>query len=307
MQVDSSSVALAAAHSATVSSLVEQRLVLRGTPSFAPSSAASVAPQDSAEVTDPDALLIAWLYRLLTGKEAPGSFSLRSGAAGQAEAAADSAGASWSVSYSRREVYHEAESTSFVAEGSVTLASGSKIEFSLSLSMNRELTVINGVSVRAGNMSDPLVINFDGAGARLTAERQAFDLNSDGVDEMVATLAAGSAWLAQDRNGNGTVDNGGELFGPGTGSGFRELAALDADRDGWISEEDPGYNRLGVWNGGAFTSLREAGIGALLAAAVSTPFTFKDGLEELGRVRQSGVYLTESGTPGALQQVDLAL
>jgi hypothetical protein len=77
------------------------------------------------------------------------------------------------------------------------------------------------------------------------------------------------------------------------------------DHNGWIDESDAAYGRLGIWSEGKFSSLRDAGIGALSVAAASTPFALKDGSELLGQVRKSGVYLHEDGTPGALQQVDL--
>ena len=181
-------------------------------------------------------------------------------------------GSGASVTYSHRQVRHETETTTFSAAGKVKLDSGDTIEFSVKLSMNRELTEINGVAVRAGNMSDPIAVNLDGAGVRLNPDRQPFDLNGDGVDEMIATLAEGSAWLARDIDGNGAVDSGRELFGPSTANGFRELAALDTDRNGWIDEGDAAFVQLGLWRGDTFTSLSDAGIGALATAAVNTPF-----------------------------------
>jgi len=303
MRIESSVLALAAVHVAVDSVAVEERLEVRAGP-VAQARPKAAPSQDTVEIMDPNLLLIQWLYAFFTGRRMPMARSANPRPTAAA-AAPSPAGNAWGVSYTRREVHQEIEATSFAAEGSVRLESGATIDFSLQLEMNRQLTEINGVAFQAGNMSDPIVVNLDGAGVRLSGERQAFDLNGDGVDEMIATLAAGSAWLARDGNGNGQVDSGGELFGPDSGDGFRELAALDQDRNGWIDEGDAAYDGMGLWSGGAFTSLREAGIGALAVAAVSTPFALKVGSELLGQVRQSGVYLREDGMPGVLQQVDL--
>jgi hypothetical protein len=321
MKINSSSLVEAATHTAADSVEVQERLVFRRAAASAPATAAASAPavsgtatpMDGFEIFDPKMVLAQWLYRYFTGRDLPlVRVPQRGPAGGAATAATQVSGAPaavtpapWKVSYTRRDVHHEAESTSFSAEGKVTLQSGKTVEFSLKLDMNRELTEINTVTLGDGKASDPIAVNLDGAGVRLTSHRQAFDLNGDGMDETIATLAAGSAWLAQDVNGNGKVDSGRELFGPRSGDGFGELAALDQDHNGWIDEGDAGYGRLGVWSDGKFSSLRDAGIGAISVAVASTPFALKEGSELLGQVRKSGVYLREDGTAGALQQVDL--
>ena len=274
-------------------------------------SSAPAAGFDSTNYLDTRTALLLWVYEFFTGAKAHLiTFDASAAPAAASTPPANAAGAatpSWGVSYTRQETHQEAETTSFAADGTVKLKSGETVSFSLNLEMNRQLTEAKSFSFRAGNMVDPIAVNLDGTGARLSGQKTAFDLNGDGVNELIATLAEGSAWLAQDVNGDGKVNSGAELFGPASGNGFQELAAQDTDHNGWIDEGDAAYNRMGLWQDGAFTSLHDAGIGALATASVVTPFAQTDGAELLGQTRQSGVYLNEDGTPGALQQIDLKI
>jgi hypothetical protein len=294
MLVQATSLDLAATHAAVSSVEIEDRVEIRA--AAAQASASTSPADDSVDISDPKLLIAKWLFAYLSGRQPP---VLHRGSARHSVP-------TWSVSYSHREVRRETEATTFSATGSVKLASGAQIDFSVNLSLYREQVQTVGFSFGAGNMTDPIVVNLDGAGARLTSDRQAFDLDGDGADEMIANLAAGSAWLARDVNSNGTIDDGSELFGPATGNGFAELAQLDADGNHWLDEGDAAYTQLGLWRDGAFTSLGASGIGALSTASVATPFTMKDGDNLLGQARAAGVYLREDGGAGVLQQIDLA-
>lgn len=221
--------------------------------------------------------------------------------------------AGFGVEYDYHEVREEREATAFAASGVVRTADGQEIEFQVSLAMARSYREESNVSLRLGDArrKDPLVINFSGSAAQLTETRFAFDLDADGQTEDLPGLGAGSGFLVFDRNANGKADDGHELFGPQSGDGFSELAALDDDGNGWIDEGDAALKQLYVWEpgvagDGVLRPLRDLDIGALAVTAVVTPFELRtSNNDSLGAVRASSVYLREGGGAGAVQQIDL--
>lgn len=226
--------------------------------------------------------------------------------------------AGYGIEYDRHEIHSETEQTTFHAQGIIRTSDGKEIAFDLSLAMQRSFTEQTDVLLRAGDAvrKDPLVINFGGTAAQLQSTRFSFDLDSDGKAENVPLLSGTSGYLALDRNANGKIDSGSELFGAKSGNGFAELAAYDSDGNGWIDENDPIFSKLQVWspqadgNGapGTLVTLAQRGVGALMLARADTPFEIQDpDHQTLGAVRASSVYLSENGTAGSLQQIDLVV
>ena len=104
--------------------------------------------------------------------------------------------------------------------------------------------------------STPLVLSFDGAEPRLgAAAAAAFDIDVAGGCVSTDWPTSSTPWLALDRNGDGGIADGRELFGSGSrlatgrraANGFTALAELDADGNGKITATDPGFAELVLW------------------------------------------------------------
>ncbi|MBO5320519.1 MAG: hypothetical protein J6B01_12035 [Ruminococcus sp.] len=104
---------------------------------------------------------------------------------------------------------------------------------------------------------DPLVIDLGTPGIELTSVENGvhFDLDKNGFAEKTAWIGKEDGFLALDRNGNGFIDDGGELFGDQVimsngktaSSGFEALKDLDTNNDGIINKDDEQFENLRVW------------------------------------------------------------
>lgn len=216
------------------------------------------------------------------------------------------------VSLSATTSYHVEESLFFAAQGSVSTVDGRDISFELNLSMTSRTTLISSTTIDAGLLLDPLVLQFDGASPLLGDSYFIFDLDGDGGMEQLSRPGWGCGFLAFDRNGDGVINDGLELFGPQSGSGFAELAQLDTDTNQWIDENDPIFSHLSIWrhNEDGTTELQtlaEAGVGAIAVTHAGTSFQLRaDDGRMLGQVAATSIFLTEEGEVRALQELDLA-
>ena len=160
----------------------------------------------------------------------------------------------------------------------------------------------------------PLALDLDGDGLEttgITASPTLFDHDGDGIKTGTGWLKGDDAFLALDRNGNGTIDNGGELFGVDTTltngqkatNGFAALADLDSNHDGQFSNADAQFANVRVWrdlnqNGlseaGELQSLNTAGIASINLASTASNIALAGGNIQSA----SGTYTKTNGTTG---------
>ena len=109
---------------------------------------------------------------------------------------------------------------------------------------------------------DPLAIDLNNDGIKDTNldYKINFDLDNNGFKEATSWISENDALIAIDRNNNGIIDNGSELFGnktksntariytnPNSKNGFESLKELDSNNDGIIDEKDKEFTNLLLW------------------------------------------------------------
>jgi len=161
--------------------------------------------------------------------------------------------------------------------------------------------------------SDPLVVDLNGDGVRLTGLENGalFDINADGKTDQTAFVQGDDAFLVLDRNGNGRIDNGSEMFGDQNGAvnGFEELRKYDGNRDGVIDRRDAIYASLRLLhdrNGDGRAGLSE--MSALAEKGIdSLDLRYKAGqrVDDTHRntLAERSHYLRGNGSRGALVDV----
>lgn len=212
--------------------------------------------------------------------------------------------------------YSETEETGFHANGRACTEDGRTIDFNINILMSRSYMEYMNVSIptMADALCDPLVVNIGSDTADVRDQTFKFDLDADGTEDEISMLGKGSGFLALDKNGDGKINDGSELFGTKSGDGFGDLREYDSDGNGWIDENDDVFSKLKVWckdeNGkDILMDLKEADIGAIFLGEQQTEFSLggADGYRD-GVIRSTGVFLREStGAAGTVQHVDLSL
>ncbi|MGX8835647.1 hypothetical protein ACWG0P_15710 [Amedibacillus sp. YH-ame6] len=166
------------------------------------------------------------------------------------------------------------------------------------------------------NKVDPLIFDIDGDGLRPTSilEGAYFDLDGNGKKERMSWVGKGDGLLVYDRNSNGIIDNGKELFsnftvlanGTLAKSGLQALTEFDENKDGIIDEKDSIFSKLRLWmdNGdgiseaGELKTLKELGIKSI-SLKTNGNIGSINGIE----IRNEGTYSKDDGTTGGFGEI----
>ncbi len=257
--------------------------------------------------------------RFLTGTQERGSTAYTDDTNGYADEKQLIAGTGVSVnmhtfSFSRQYYYEESENTAFTTQGCVKCADGRELNFNLNVEMSRSFQEYyeENYFVAQASLTDPLVINLDGNIAEMSDQTFFFDIDADGQEDEISRLSAGSGYLALDKNEDGIINDGSELFGTKSGDGFADLAAYDSDGNGFIDEGDDVFHKLKIWTmdedgNRQLVSLLDKGVGAICLKNAATDFALTDQENATkGMIRKTGFFLYENGGAGTIQHVDVA-
>jgi hypothetical protein len=132
----------------------------------------------------------------------------------------------------------------------------------------------------------PIVLDLNGDGVQTLsiAAGVQFDIAADGSAATTGWVSSADGLLVMDRNADGSINDGSELFGSATtladgskaANGYVALGEMDANRDGMVSSLDAGFDKLQVWvdansdgvsTGGELKSLTDLGISSISVVA----------------------------------------
>jgi Ca2+-binding RTX toxin-like protein len=155
-----------------------------------------------------------------------------------------------------------------------------------------------------------------GAAFTPTGDPIMFDHNGDGVKVNTGWIASDDGMLVLDRNSNGTIDNGTELFGNSTPlyaggtavDGFAALTQEDTNPDGMINNLDAQWGNLRVWRDlnqdgisqtGELFTLDELGITSINVTKTNTTQNLADG----NRIIGTGTFTKADSSTGNMADV----
>jgi hypothetical protein len=167
---------------------------------------------------------------------------------------------------------------------------------------------------------DPLILDLDGDGIETIGADPVnpilFDHDGDGIKTGTGWVRPDDGFLVLDRNGNGTIDNGTELFGDSTplsgggnaADGFAALRDQDTNGDGLVDANDANFANLRLWRdlnqdgvsqANELSSLADHGIGALRAERRVYAQVLPNG----NQLADLGNFVTLGGAEGTLGTV----
>ncbi|WP_396268587.1 Ig-like domain-containing protein [Ideonella sp.] len=172
-----------------------------------------------------------------------------------------------------------------------------------------EVLAQKGTGTKVITYDSPLVLDLNGDGVQTTAIENGvyFDHNKDGSAERSAWVSKDDGLLVLDRDGNGSIDHGGELFGTNTlnasgetaAEGFDALAALDSNADGQVDANDALFAQLQVWRDDNQDGVSQASellsLGQLNITALNLDFVMGQEVQNNNPLALLGSYTTADG------------
>lgn len=160
-------------------------------------------------------------------------------------------------------------------------------------------------------LTDPLILDLDGDGLETTGVERgvSFDIDGDGKQDITSFATGGDALLAIDKNGNGKIDNGTELFGDQTGfaNGFEALAQYDDNLDGVINEEDAVFDQLELVSVNSQGEFVQHSLASTDVSSISLNYqNTNQALNTYDKIAQLGEFTRRDGSSGTAGDVLLA-
>ncbi|WP_419763923.1 MAG: hypothetical protein ACNI28_08990 [Arcobacter sp.] len=221
-----------------------------------------------------------------------------------------------SISIERSYEYSRSDSIEFNTQATIKTKDNKDINIDLDLSYSRDFYEKHSEKLvfEETHFLDPLVIQYDCEASAFDSLSESmcfnFDINSDGNEKELPLLKDGNGFLVLDKNANGTIDDGSELFGPSTNDGFGELSEYDSDGNNWIDENDSIFKDLRVWTkdesgSESLIALGQTGIGALYLGDVGADMAYnKSAKESMAHLKSNSIFLKEDGTAGIISSFD---
>ena len=194
---------------------------------------------------------------------------------------------------------------------------------------------VNNSTAATQRFGDPLTLDLNGNGIETVSLKQPpllFDINGNGIKVGTGWIAPSDGLLVLDRNGNGSIDSGAELFGDATpkydaagnptsahtADGFAALAQEDTNHDGVVNNLDANWNNLRVWQdlnqdgisqSNELSTLDQQGIASFNVARTAHSQMLPSGnqMADLGTFTRTDGTTGNTGAPQGMADINLAL
>ncbi len=193
----------------------------------------------------------------------------------------------------------------------VKSADGSTVHFEGSVDVSVDIAIAGVIQAaqQAEKKCDPIVLDLNRDGKiSLTGPENGvlFDIDRDGKSDRTGFVSGGDGFLALDRNGNGIIDDGGELFGDqhGASNGFQELGRFDENNDGTIDKNDSVFDKLLVATSDGAGSISSEKLTTYGIQSLATKYRSVSEIADGGNeIVQEGSYTQKNGKKGLAADV----